>query len=90
MKPFLSITGRWKQHVEQSGMDKTMSERDQSLGMLMFYAGFSASLEASVEIAEYPEDQAMRLLSLMHKEMEHISEVITSQLHVLQPNTNKH
>ena len=56
---FLTIAGRWRQHVEASGIDKALPRREQGLAMLMFYAGFSAALDAGLEVAEFPEDEAM-------------------------------
>lgn len=78
-KTFPTIAGRWQMHVEASGIDKALSRRDQSLAMLMFYAGFSAALDANLEVAEFPEDEAMQLFRLMHDEVKLI-ETIAAKL----------
>ena len=69
---FLTIAGRWQQHVKASGIDKALPTREQGLAMLMFYAGFSASLDATMEVADFPEDQAMELLSALHAEVKQV------------------
>lgn len=74
---FLTIAGRWKQHVEASGIDKALPRREQGLAMLMFYAGFSAALDAGLEVAEFPEDEAMQLLTAMHTEVKQIEAMAT-------------
>lgn len=76
---FLTIAGRWKQHVAASGIDKSLSRREQALAMLMFYAGFSASLDASLEVAAFPEDEAMQLLSALQMEV-HQVEAMASRI----------
>lgn len=77
---FLTIAGRWKQHVEASGIDKALPRREQGLAMLMFYAGFSAALDAGLEAAEFPEDEAMQLLSAMHTEVKQVEAMATRVL----------
>lgn len=69
---FLTIAGRWKQHLTASGMDKALPTREQGLAMLMFYAGFSAALDASMEAAGFPEAEAMHLLNAMHTEVKQV------------------
>jgi hypothetical protein len=71
-KQFMTIAGRWEQHVQASGLDKRLPRREQALAMLMFYAGFSASLDAGLEIAEFPEGEAMQLLSALHNEVKQV------------------
>lgn len=83
---FLSIAGRWRQHVAASGMDKRLSKRDQALAMMMFYAGFSASLDASMELAEYPEEQAMQLMEALSTEVQQLEAMATQQLTGAQAN----
>lgn len=70
---FLSIAGRWQQHVKASGIDKTLPRKELGLAMLMFYAGFSAALDATVETADYPESEAMQLLNAMQNEVKQIA-----------------
>ena len=48
--------------------------------MLMFYAGFSAALDAGLEAAEFPEDEAMQLLSAMHTEVKQVEAMATRVL----------
>lgn len=83
-KPFLSVAARWREHVRVSGLDKALPPRELSLAMLMFYAGFSASLDAGLEIAEFSDDQAMRLFSALHTEVKQFeakaSEVLAAGL----------
>lgn len=69
---FCTIAGRWRQHVAASGIDKALSKREQGLAMLMFYAGFSAALDAGLEVAEFSEDEAMQLLTAMHTEVQQV------------------
>lgn len=69
---FLTIAGRWRQHVAVSGIDKKLPLREQSLAMMMFYAGFAAALEAQLEIADCDEAEAIRLLSAMHTESQQV------------------
>jgi len=69
---FRTVAGRWKQHVEASGIDKSLPRKEQALAMLMFYAGFSASLDAALEVAAFPEDEAIRLLSALQMEVRQV------------------
>lgn len=77
---FLSIAGRWKQHVAASGIDKALPTREQGLSMLMFYAGFSAALDAALEAAEFPEEEAMFLLSELQTEVKQVEAMATRVL----------
>ncbi len=79
-KQFLTIAGRWRQHVEASGIDKSLPRSEQALAMLMFYAGFSAALDANLEIAEFSEAEAMQLLSALHTEVQQIEAMATHML----------
>ncbi len=74
-KQFMTIAGRWRQHVAASGLDKSLSRRDQSLAMLMFYAGFSASLEAALELADLDidDDTGAKLLEALRREADHVA-----------------
>lgn len=69
---FRTVAGRWKQHVEASGIDKSLPRKEQALAMLMFFAGFSASLDAAIEVASFPEDEAVRLLSALQMEVQQV------------------
>ena len=82
---FRTIAGRWRQHVEASGIDKALPKREQGLAMLMFYAGFSAALDAGLEVAEFPEDEAMQLLPAMHTEVKQIEALAARILGGAQP-----
>jgi hypothetical protein len=75
-KQFLTIAGRWKQHVAASGMD-ALPRGEQTRCMLMFYAGFSAALDANMEVAEFEEEDAMRLLTALHNEVQQIEAMAT-------------
>lgn len=77
---FLTIAGRWRQHVASSGIDKALPKREQGLAMMMFYAGFSAALEAGIEVAEFPEDEAVQLLSALHTEVKQVEALATRAL----------
>ncbi len=74
---FLTIAGRWKQHVAASGIDKSLPQRELGLAMLMFYAGFSAALDATLEASDFPEEDAMHLLQAMHTEVEQVEAMAT-------------
>lgn len=77
---FLSIAGRWKQHVEASGIEKSLTPRELSMAMMMFFAGFSAALDASLEVASYAEDDAMHLLTALHTEVQQVEAMATRAL----------
>lgn len=66
---FLTVAGRWKQHVAASGIDKALPRREQALAMLMFYAGFSAALDAGLKIADLPDADAVHLLVALQAEV---------------------
>lgn len=82
---FLTIAGRWRQHVDASGIDKALSKRELDLAMLMFYAGFSASLDAGLEVSEFPEDEAMQLLTALHTEVKQVEAMVSRILGGTQP-----
>lgn len=69
---FLTIAGRWKQHFEASGLDKALPRREQALAMLMFYAGFGAALDATLEIADLSDQEAVHLLTALHSEIKQL------------------
>lgn len=73
---FLTIAGRWKQCSAAAGLDKVLERREQALAMAMFFAGFSASLEAGIEIAAYPQEEAMQLLQLLHVEVKQVEAML--------------
>lgn len=68
-KPFLTIAERWREHARISNMDKALTKRDLTLAMVMFHAGFSASLDAGLEIADFDDDRAFQLLQGLHAEV---------------------
>jgi len=74
---FLTIAGRWKQHVQASGIDKALPRREQVLAMLMFYAGFSASLDATLEVAQFDEAEAVQLLEALRTEVRQVEAMAT-------------
>ncbi|HYE39910.1 MAG TPA: hypothetical protein VEB23_08260 [Ramlibacter sp.] len=80
---FLTIAGRWRQHVELTGLDKVVDKETLQRLMLMFYAGFTACQEAQMEIAAYPENEAMQLMSALMSEGQQVSamaeRVVTGQ-----------
>lgn len=69
---FLTVAGRWKQHVQESGIDKALPRREQGLAMLMFYAGFSAALEAALEVAAFEEAEGVQLLQALRTEVQQV------------------
>lgn len=73
---FLTIAGRWKRNAAISGIDK-FPRKEQALAMMMFYAGFSAALEANLEIAEFPEDEAVQLMQALDTEVKQIEAMAT-------------
>ena len=75
---FMTIAGRWRHHVEASGLH-VLPRPELARCMLMFYAGFSAALDAGLEVAEFEEEEAMRLLSALHREVEQL-EAVASRL----------
>lgn len=76
-KDFLTVAGRWRQHVAGSNLEKLVPEHIQTLAMLMFYAGFAASLDATMEAAELPEPEAMRVLDSLHTEVDQLAAMAT-------------
>jgi len=68
----MTIAGRWRHHAAASGMVNSMSTRDQTLAMLMFYAGFSAALDAMLEVADVASDDrhGARLIEALRRESE--------------------
>jgi hypothetical protein len=83
---FLTIAGRWRQHVQAGGLDKVMPKEQQRFAMLMFYAGFGAALEAANEVAAFPEGEAMQLLSALHQEFNVIANVALAAAPGTRPN----
>ena len=74
---FLTIAGRWRQRAEQSGLNK-LPTRDQALCVAMFYAGFSAALEANMEVADYEDYVAMRLFACMQDEVKVVESMLAA------------
>lgn len=83
---FLTIAGRWRQHAAAGGIEQRLSNRDQALAMMMFYAGFSAALDAALELAEYPEGEAMQLMMALSKEVQQVESMAAQLLSGAQPN----
>lgn len=65
---FKTIAGRWKEHAAASQLDLHLSKKDQTMALMMFFAGFGAALDATVEAAEFPEDEAIAILELLQEE----------------------
>ena len=76
---FLTVAGRWKHHVQASKIDRSLTRREQALAMLMFYAGFSAALDATMEVAEFDEQEAVQLLQALRTEIQQV-EAMASHL----------
>lgn len=74
---FLTIAGRWKQHVQASAIDKALPRKEQALAMLMFYAGFSAALDAAMEVAAFEEGEAIQLLEALRTEVIQVEAMAT-------------
>lgn len=77
---FRTIAGRWRDHVAASGIDKALPKREQALAMMMFYAGFAASLEAGIEVAALPEAEAVQLLQALQDEVKMIESLAAKLL----------
>lgn len=75
----LTIAGRWKQHSQASGLEQKLPKRERTMAMLMFYAGFSAGLEAMNEIAALDEKDAVQLLQALHIEVLQLEAMATRQ-----------
>lgn len=67
-KQFRTIAGRWREHAKAAGLEQ-LPRAEQAKAMLMFYAGFGAALDASIELADFHEIEAMHMLSSLHKEV---------------------
>jgi hypothetical protein len=79
-KEFLTIAGRWKQQVHASRIYETLPRQERALAMLMFYAGFSAALDAGSEAAAFPDGEAVRLLAALHTELQQVESMATRVL----------
>jgi hypothetical protein len=77
---YATIAGRWKHHVAASGIDKTLPRKEQALAMLMFYAGFSAALDATTELAAFDEAEAVQILQALHTEVKQVEAMATRLL----------
>jgi len=73
---FLTIAGRWAFASKQSGIDR-LPRKEQTLCLLMFYAGFGCALEATTELAAFDEASAVGLLRALHSEVETVEAVAT-------------
>jgi hypothetical protein len=74
---FLTIKGRWARCVAASGLDKILSRREQALAMMCFYSGFSACIEANVEMAELPDDQVAQLIAALQLKVHQVEAMAT-------------
>lgn len=74
---FLTVAGRWKQHVAASGIDKVLPRKEQALALMMFYAGFSAALDAAMEVAAFEETEAVQLLQALRTEVQQVEAMAT-------------
>lgn len=82
---FLTVAGRWRQHVAASGLDSALPRRELALAMMMFYAGFGAALDASLEVADFDELEAVHLLHALRIEIEQVAAIATRSLGGAQP-----
>lgn len=73
---FRSVAQRWADCCKRSGMD-AIPKPEKARGMLLFYAGFYAALEANMELADLSDEQAMRVLTAMHAEMRQFEALVT-------------
>lgn len=76
-QPFLTIAGRWRRCSEASKLGEKLDQSQQTFAMMMFMAGFSAALEATTELADFDEAQAMKILRALHQEAKSFSDVAT-------------
>lgn len=72
-----TVAGRWRLHVNASGMEQVLSKQEQGLAMLMFYAGFGAALDAALELAEFEEETAVFFLEAMRREIDDLKDRAT-------------
>ena len=79
-KPFKTIAGRWQECSTAAGLPDKVGRRDLAFAMGMFYAGFRAAQEAHIEIADYPEDVAMKLFASLDAEVKLVADVIARTL----------
>lgn len=77
---FRTIAGRWRDHVAASGIDKALPKREQALAMMMFYAGVAAALEAGMEVAQFPEAEAVQLLQDLQNEVKMVESLAVKLL----------
>lgn len=81
-----SIKGRWEEHAAVSGID-TWPNREKSLAIMMFYAGFAAAFEMMTgEVADLPEPEAMHVLSEIEREIAQIEALASRVLGEIKPN----
>lgn len=66
---FRTIAERWRDHVAVSGIDKALLKQELALAILMFYAGFSAALDAGTEVAAFSDAEAVQLLQALQNEV---------------------
>jgi hypothetical protein len=86
-KPFMTIAGRWQIHnavLEKLGMPK----RERGMAAGMFFAGFAAALEATNEIAALSEEEAMKVLQGLHREIELVNAAMAAGIVTAGDRTN--
>lgn len=84
MTPFKTITGRWAEHKKL--LPPEMQSRDEVMFMLMYSAGFASALEAlTFELPDYPENEAMQIISKLHEEAQTIGALAQQSLSRVKP-----
>lgn len=74
-----TIENRWTKHVKASNLD-ALQLRDQLLCKMMFFAGFSDSLSAGMEIAALDEEPALAQLHAYHSECDRVADEFVATL----------
>ena len=75
-RKFLTIAGRYRQSAQAAEFAK-LPERERTLALIVFYAGFAAALEATKELAEFDEDEALEIICAMAEEAQQFAAVVT-------------
>lgn len=79
---FRTVAGRWKHASEVSGLASKLPKAELTLAMMMFYAGFQASMEAFMEIADnYSEEDGAGIMQLLHEELEKFTQLASMVSH---------
>jgi hypothetical protein len=74
-----TIENRWLKHVKASNLG-ALSVRDQLMCKMMFFAGFSDSLNAGMEIAALDEEPAVAQLRAYHTECDRVADEFIATL----------